>query len=167
MARRMLAPINSIKHYVQFESTNIATGTRRSIVVVDGSLAPAVSATSDVIEGAIVKAIFIEFWVRSVAAAGEETKFQLAVEKAPSGHAGLTFTELNNMQAYDNKKNVLFYSQGVIGDLTTQAIPVVRQWFKVPKGKQRFGLGDRLMMSISSTGATMNSCGFSTYKEYR
>ncbi len=164
--RRMLAPINSVKHYVQKENATVASGAREGVVLIDATAAPATSATSDVKEGSIVKAAFIELWVKSNASAGTDTKFQFQLEKVPAGQVGISFTQMNNLSAYDNKKNTLFYSQGVLGDLTTQAIPVVRQWFKIPKGKQRFGLGDRLIMNITATGAEINTCGFSTYKEY-
>ncbi len=162
----MVAPINSVKHYVQTENQTVATGARLNVVLADGAIAPAASTTADVKEGSLVKAVFIEQWVKSNATAGTDTKFQFALEKVPTGAGGLTFAEMNNLQAYDNKKNILYYSQGVIGDLTTQAIPIVRQWFLIPKGKQRFGLGDRLIFSISSTGDEINTCGFATYKEY-
>ncbi len=164
--RRMLAPINTVKHYVQMENTSTATGARRSVELVDAIVAPATAGTESVKEGAIVKAIFIELWVKSSATAGTFTKFQLAFEKVPTAVAPLTFTQMNNLQAYENKKNILFFSQGVIGDLTTQALPVVRQWFKVPKGKQRMGLGDRLVLAISATSQAIQTCGFATFKEY-
>ncbi len=162
----MVAPIHSVKHYVQTENSTVESGARLNVVLVDGAIAPAVSTTAEVHEGSLIKAIFIEQWVKSNASAGTDTKFQFALEKVPTGAGGLTFAEMNNLQAYDNKKNILFFSQGVVGDLTTQSIPVTRQWFKIPKGKQRFGLGDRLIMSISATIAQINTCGFSTYKEY-
>ncbi len=166
MARRMLAPIHSVKHYVQSENQEVATAVRVNVVVVDATAAPATSTTADVQEGSLVKAVFIEHWVHSRATAGNETKFQFVLEKVPTGASGITFAEMNNLAAYDNKKNILFFSQGVLGDLTTQSIPVVRQWFKIPKGKHRFGLGDRLIISIGTTGASIDTCGFSTYKEY-
>ncbi len=78
-----------------------------------------VSNTEDVIEGAIVKAVFIELWVKSNAPAGTEDKFQFAIEKVPAGAAPLSFTDMNNLQSYQNKKNILYFTQGVIGDLTT------------------------------------------------
>ncbi len=162
----MLAPINSVKHYVQNENQTIATGVRKNFVLVDATPAPGNANIFDIKEGSLVKAIFIEMWVKSNASAGTDTKFQLSLEKVPTGTAGLTFTQMNNLSSYDNKKNVLFFSQGVIGDLTTQAIPIVRQWFAIPKGKQRFGLGDRIILSISSTAAEINTCGFAVYKEY-
>ncbi len=164
--RRMLAPINTVKHYVQLENSTIASGAARGNAVVDAVIAPAAANTRDVREGAIVKAIFFESWVKSNASAGTDTKFQTAIEKVPAGATALTFTQMNNLQAYDNKKNILFYSQGVIGDLTTQAIPIVRNWFKIPKGKQRMGLGDRIVLTTTSTGAEINHCGFTTFKEY-
>ncbi len=74
---------------------------------------------------------------------------------------------MNNLMVYPNKKNILFYSQGVIGDLTTQSIPVVRNWFLIPKGKQRMGLGDKIVETLTATAAVIQNCGFSTYKEYK
>ncbi len=162
----MLAPITSVKHYVQMENQGISSGARRSLNLVDAVVAPAVSTTDEVHEGSLVKAVYIESWVKSNATAGQDTKFQLALEKVPAAADPLTFTEMNNLQAYQNKKNILYYSQGVLGDLTTGAIPVIRQWFKIPKGKQRFGLGDRLVLAITSTAFDLNNCGFATYKEY-
>ncbi len=164
--RRMLAPINSVKHYIHVENATVASGARRGVVLIDATAAPATSAVEDVKEGAIIKAVFIESWVKSNASAGTDTKFQFQIEKVPAGQVGVSFTQMNNLQTYDNKKNTLFFSQGVIGDLTTQAIPVVRQWFKIPKGKQRFGLGDRLIINVAATAAEINNCGFATYKEY-
>ena len=165
MPRRMQAPINSIKHYVQAENANQGSGTRRLISVVDAVSVPT-SNPGEVHQGAIVKAVFLEYWIHSNAGNNMDVKFQMVLEKAPSGVGGISFTDMNNLHVYTNKKNILFYSQGVLGDDTTSAIPVVRQWFKIPKGKQRFGLGDELIVSISATVNDINICGFATYKEY-
>ncbi len=164
---RMLAPINSIKHYVQRDQASIAAAARDSILIVDATAQNAVTAVNDVVEGSIVKAIFLEYWLHSEAAAGSEPKFQLVVEKVPAGQSAITFAQMNNLMSYPNKKNILFFSQGILGDQTTQSVPVVRQWFKIPKGKQRFGLGDQFVVSISATSFTMVVCGFATYKEYK
>ncbi len=163
----MLAPINSVKHYVQIEEAALSDGAARNNVLVDAVAPPGASSTDAVIEGAIIKAIYVEYWIKSNASAGTDVKFQFAVEKVPTGAAAVTFTQLNNMQVYDNKKNVLYFSQGVLGDLTTSSMPVFRSWILIPKGKQRFGLGDRFVISLGGTGATIQNCGFSTYKEYR
>ncbi len=165
--RGMVAPINSIKHYVNVENVSVTSGTARGMKVVNAVAQQSVSATNDVVEGSIVKAIFLELWLRSQASAGTDTKFQFVFEKVPAAAASITFTQMNNLMSYPNKKNVFFVSQGVIGDLTTQSIPVVRNWFKIPKGKQRMGTNDELVMSVSATGSAIDSCGISTYKEYK
>ncbi len=166
MARKMLATINSIKHYVQNENAATASGAARSIVLVDAAIAPANTNTFDVKEGAVIKAVFLELWLRSNAAAGTSMKFQLVIEKVPSGLTSVTFTQSNNLQTYDNKKNILHYSQGVLGDIATTSLPIFKSWLLIPKGKQRFGLGDRLVATLSATSASLNNCGFATYKEY-
>ncbi len=163
----MLAPINSIKHYVQIENAVIASAAVGASEIVDAKEQNAQSAASDVVEGSVIKAIYLEIWIKSNASATEDTKFQLIIEKIPQAGVAPTFTEMNNLQTYKNKKNVLFFSQGVIGDGTTQAIPVVRQWFKIPKGKQRFGLDDRFLVTVSATAFAINRCGFAVYKEYK
>ncbi len=167
MRHRMLAPIVSIKHYVQQEKTGIASGAKFPVEIVQGVGQSAVTNTSDVVEGSVVKAVFLEFWVKSNASAGTDNKFQLVIEKLQFNAVPISFTQMNNLMSYPNKRNILFFSQGVIGDLTTQSVPIVRQWFKIPKGKQRFALGDELVLSVSATGAELELCGFSTYKEYK
>ncbi len=160
--------INAIKHYVQLENASIASGARRSfqfVTAVDQNTAG--TSTDQVLEGSIIKAVFVEVWMKSNSTAGTDNKFQVCVEKVPAGQASITFTQMNNMMAYPNKKNVFHFGQGVLGDLTTQSMPVLRQWFKIPKGKQRFGLDDVFVASMSATGAAFDSCGFSTYKEYK
>ncbi len=165
--RRMVAPIVSTKHYVQLENAQLAIGAVRSSNLVDAVALQAVNDPDEVQEGSLVKAVFIEHWVKSFAGAGEDAKFQLVVEKVPAGQASITFAQMNNLMAYPNKKNVLFFSQGVIGDLTTQAIPVVRNWFLIPKGKQRMGISDKIVETLSATSGVLQNCGFSTYKEYK
>ncbi len=165
--RGMVAPIVAIKHYVNVENTSVTAGTARPMVVVNAVAQQSVTATNHVVEGSLVKAIFLELWIKPNGTAGNDTKFQFVFEKVPASQASITFTQMNNLMAYPNKKNVFFVSQGVLGDLTTQSIPVVRNWFKIPRGKQRMGAGDELTMTVSATNFTVDSCGVSTYKEYK
>ncbi len=164
---RMFAPIVAIKHYVQKENASLASGAAINVEVVDAVAQSAVTDTQDVVEGSLVKAIYSEYWFKSDAAAGTGTKFQLVFEKVPAGATAITFAGQNNLQAYLNKKNILYFTQGAVGDLSTNSIPMVRNWFKIPKGKQRMGLGDSIVVTISTTGANADVCGFSTYKEYK
>ncbi len=167
MPRRNLQPINSIKHYVQASTATVVSGAIGVVDVVDGAVAPAAATTSEVREGAVVKAIYLEMWMVGHGETGASTQFNYALIKLPSGLSDPTFANIQNLMAYPNKKNVFFHSQGVIGDKTTQAIPVVRQWFKIPKGKQRIGVGDKIVFAVTATGQSIQRCGFATYKEYR
>ncbi len=163
----MLAPIVSIKHYNNIENASVADAARRTMVAVNAVAQQSVSGTNDVVEGSIIKACFFEIWFKGNAVAGTEDKFQLVIEKVVADQASITFTQMNNLMSYPNKKNILFTSQGVTGDLTTQSVPIIRNWVKIPKGKQRFGVGDSLVVSVSSTGATANVCGLNVFKEYK
>ncbi len=163
----MLAPLVTIKHYTNIEELNVTSGSTRPIELAQAVVITGITNASDVVEGSIIKTVFLELWLKSNAGAGIDTKFQLVIEKVPAGATSITFTQMNNLMSYPNKKNVLFVSQGVIGDNTTQAIPIVRQWFMIPKGKQRFGLDDRFIATISATGAGIQTCGISIFKEWK
>ncbi len=163
--RRMLAPINTIKHYVQLENLVVTAGTARVDSLVDA--VNIISTPDDVIEGSIVKAVYIEVWIKSNISTGNDAKFQLVIEKLVANSTPITFTQMNNLASYGNKKNILFVSQGVLGDQTTNSVAVVRNWFLIPKGKQRFGLGDNFSIAVSATTGDLNRCGFATYKEYK
>ncbi len=165
---RMLAPINTIKHYVQKSNTAVASGTRIAIPIVSAVVAPATASTDQVKEGSIIKTCFIEIWIKGTGASDATTQFNIALEKVPGAAANaMGYADMLNMGAYDNKKNILFSGQGVIGGVGGgQSIPVMRNWYKLPKGKQRFGLGDDLVVSVATTGQAMQVCGLATYKEY-
>ncbi len=166
MHRRMLAPINTIKHYTNRSNTAAASGTTVGTTLVQSVVAPATANAFSVREGAVIKAVFVEFWLKSSATAGEDVQFNFAVMKLPSDATVPDTADMTNLGAYSNKKNILFTSQGVLGDLTTQAIPVIREWIKIPKGKQRFGLGDRFNAFVLFTGTAGQVCGQAIYKEY-
>ncbi len=165
---RMAPIIQSVKHYVQRPNTSTVSGNLSAISIANAVVAPASGTTSEVQEGSIIKAVYIEFWVKSRNATdGSSMQFNVTVEKRPSNAPGMTFTNMANLGAYPNKKNVFFASQANLGDDETPSVPVLRQWIRIPKGKQRMGLGDDLMLSVSATGANLDTCGVFVYKEYR
>ncbi len=163
----MLAPIHSIKHYAHFTNTLTASAATRGAAPVVAVQGEAIGSAVEVNEGSVIKAVFIEVWLQSQATAGNTCQFAFVIVKTPAGAANISASEMLNLGAYDNKKNILFVSQGVLGDLNTQAVPIHRGWVKIPKGKQRFGLGDRLVWMLAPIGFGIQSCGISTYKEYR
>ncbi len=164
----MLAPINSIKHYINHANSSVLASAAETEVVVEAVVAPATAAVENVIEGAVIKNVFLEYWLAGDGSSGDESQFTFTVEKKRVAETDPTFTNLNNLQAYPNKKNILFTTQGVIPAMLDggMSIPVIRNWVKIPKGKQRFGLGDELIVSVGA-GSPLRFCGFATYKEYR
>jgi len=166
--RRMQPPITSVKHIVQFANTVISNGARQVIAVVTAVAPPAQGATSDVPIGASVKALFLEYWIANTGAIDTDDQFIFTLEKAPSNSPGMTFTNMLNQMAYLNKNNVIYTSQGVISPQIdgATAIPVIRQWIKIPKGKQRMSIGDRWIVNCATVGTTLNMCGQTIFKEY-
>ncbi len=166
----MKAPINSIKHYVQTSLTSVAESTVENIEVVFAVADRAAGTTpKHVLQGAVVKAVFLEYWIMSEGA--QPTFGNATVEKVEGNSDNMTFADAADLFAYNNKKNVLFCTQGLIGDANSNPIPILRQWIKIPKGKQRFGKGDKLNVNITclnpTSGEGIEVCGFATYKEYQ
>ena len=165
----MLAPIQSIKHYVQFASATITEGTVGLRELVEAvSVAAVGAATDEVEEGSVVKAVFVELWLSANGTSGQTSQFTLIVEKIPAGQDSATFTQMNNLGAYPNKKNILYTTHGILGSAVNgPTVPLIRNWVLIPKGKQRMGLGDVLAMTIAAGAEPMQNCGFTTYKEYK
>ncbi len=155
--------VHSTKHYVQQSLETVVGGTLTTL-----RLANALDVRSgdpdNVLAGSTVKAVFVEMWIRST----EVTPGTVLVSliKTPDS-SNITFADVTALHDYANKKNVFYHTQGLTNDSDANAIAFVRGWFKIPKGKQRFGLGDRLFLAIASQAPIDNvMCGFATYKEY-
>ncbi len=155
----MRPTINSDKHYVHLPVTVVTNGARTNVFILlaDNSLAAATS----VRVGSVVKAVYVELWVDSATAS---KTVSACVYKLSDGTSP-TFGEMSNMTTYSNKKNVFEFHQG-LAPTTGNIIPLFRQWIKIPKGKQRIGLGDSIKISVAATGANMNMCGVFVFKEY-
>ncbi len=166
----MVAPIVSVKHYVQQSNAALTSGSLRNQVLVDAvTVASAGSNAFDVTEGSLVKAIHLDFWCLESAASGSSTQWNAILEKVPANQAGATAAQLLNLGAYPNKKNILNSFQGNIGASVdgVNGIPYMQGWHLIPKGKQRMGLGDRVILSLTTTGNAVEICGMATYKEYQ
>ncbi len=122
----------------------------------------AIAATSSVFEGATVKAIYTEYWCK---ADNPNFTVNAIICKIPGSGTDPTFTEMNNLQTYENKKNILEAHQGLApsGD---SVLALFRHWIKIPKGKQRMGLGDKIKVFVSFSGSAGDICGLATYKDY-
>ncbi len=166
---RMVAPINSIKHYVQQTLLGITGNTVQTLSISDSVVAPAAANTFDVVQGAVIKAIYVEMWVIGTGTPTDSHSFSVTVEKLPADLTSMTFAQSTTFAAYPNKKNILYTTQGALSSRASgPAIPIIRNWIKIPRGKQRQGLGDRLVINLSNiTAIQYQICGVFVYKEYR
>ncbi len=159
--------IKSRKHIVQMSQGTVAQAAVAQNVIVLAAEATSTTPTG-VEEGAIVKACYVEFWV-SQDSASVVGSYTVVLTKIPGAAANPGSTILAALHDYDNKKNILFTAQGLLTPNDGGQVPVVRGWYKIPRGKQRFGLGDQLTLSLRNNNATaidINFCGLAIYKEY-
>ena len=157
--------IKSTKHIVQFPINEIATGIVQVIPFVVAVNVVNKDVATEVEEGAIVKAIYIELWLQNQSNLGTSI---VTVIKRSNNQQGTTFAESANLFAFPEKKNIFFSHEGLTSnDGVGNPTNIIRGWLKIPKSKQRFGLGDNLSMTISNVSANeLNSCGLAIYKEY-
>ncbi len=158
------AMVHSTKHYVQTSLNTVVAGAVSSVVLVSSVAVGSKNNATEVEEGNSVKACYIEHWVRTGDTAPGSVIFCLY--KLPGTGVAFTASQLASMHDSENKKNVLFFSQGLSNDQDADAIAVMRGWYKIPKSKQRFGLGDQLILATFAQALDQITCGFATYKEY-
>ncbi len=156
--------IHSTKHIVQAPISQIATGVVENLLVLTSVVSTTANLATEVAEGSLVKAVFVEMWLQNQSNLGHSI---IILEKVSQDQAGATFAEMGALFSYNNKKNILFTHEGLTSnDGVGNPLPVIRQWFKIPKGKQRFGLGDRLVLSISNPSSNnLDRCGMFIFKE--
>ncbi len=157
--------VHSTKHYIQYPLDQIGLGTSQNIKIVQGVAVSNKNLAIEVEEGSSVKAIFFELWLQNEGNLGE---FIMTVTKDPEDSNGPSFAEMASLNTFNNKKNVLYTTQGLTSnDGVSGPVSVIRSWIKIPKSKQRFGLGDKINLNISNVSANdLVRCGFATYKEY-
>jgi len=157
--------VHSTKHYVQHSITSITAGAIETNILVHAVAVANKDSPSEVEEGASIKACFVESWLRSSEAS--PGSFIAVLYKQPGTGVAFTGAQMAAMNSSENKKNVLWLGQGLVNDQDADALGMLRGWYKIPKSKQRFGLGDQLVLAIFAQGAIdLVHCGFATYKEY-
>jgi len=157
--------VHSTKHYVQFPFNDVGAGVVENNIIASGVAVGAKDLASEVEEGSTIKAVYVEMWLQN---ASNDASFIATLSKNPEFGLGPTFVEMASLHTYTNKKNILYTTQGLAqNDGVSGPIAIMRSFIKIPKSKQRFGLGDILSLSISNISAgVLHRCGFTTYKEY-
>ncbi len=154
--------VNTEKHIIQFSLSVVASG---AITVTNLANAVAVPASnsSHIREGAKISAVYVEMWVQSDDATAGTVIF--TIQKLPGPGADMTAAQSASLNTYTNKKNIFFTQMGLIPNNVTYPMVLVKGWIKIPKSKQRFGLTDRLQMTIHGQSNGLSFCGFVIYKE--
>ncbi len=159
----MRPPIVARKHYVQVSLATVLSGAALATRVCFGVVPNAVDQEFEVAEGAVVKAIYFEMWVRAGDTSPGSTLISIIKTK---DNQTPTFTDVTALHDYTNKANVFYHTQGLTNDQDADAIPFIRQWIKIPKGKQRMAFGDSWWIVIAAQALDNIVCGFATYKSY-
>ncbi len=163
----MRPPINSRKHIVQHTEFTVASASVTTFDEINAVPLQDVNTAIEIVEGSVVKAVYIELWLMG----GEtlaESSFVLICEKSQSGQGNPSFATMTTLDAYTNKKNVLYTTQGLLAEGGVgNPTPVLRQWIPIPKSKQRFGLRDKFRIHIAALGSLdVLGCGLTIYKSY-
>ncbi len=158
--------VNTKKHISQISQGTVAQATKTTFIAAV-AIEGAPTTPSHVKEGAIVSACYVELWL-SQDSASTIGSYTVILEKVPGVGGTITAGDMAALHDYDNKKNIFFTGQGLLTPNDGGQVPVMRQWYKIPKSKQRFGLGDTLSVSYRNNNVTaidINHCGLFVYKE--
>ncbi len=159
--------IHSKKHVLQMSQFTIAQSAINTQVIAKAQ--EAISTTPDAVEvGSSIKAVYVELWLGN-ASSTVVGSYTTILYKNPGGGLGASSTQLASLHDYDNKKNILFTSQALVPPTDGGQVQVMRGWYKIPKGKQRFGLNDKIELVTRNNNLTsvdVNGCGLAIYKEY-
>ncbi len=164
----MKAPIHSRKHYVQISQSQVAQAAILNTTIAKG-IEGASATPAEVSEGAIVKAVWAEVWVQN-ASTTIIGSFTAGFVKEPGGSNPLASADAAALHDYDNKKNLFYVTQALVGPNDSNLMLLYKGWIKIPKGKQRMGLNDKLVWFVRNNNATsiaIEVCGVFVYKEFQ
>ncbi len=156
--------INSEKRIVQISLSNIAALATAGTNFVDAVQDPSATDPTQVAVGSVVKAVYVELWL--LGSGQQPNTSSVIVCKKATGTVSPNFTQMQNLNGWEGKKNIFEMHQGLIGDANTNPSPFFRGWIKIPKGKQRFGLGDKMLFNIAAITEDMQFCGVIIFKVY-
>ncbi len=160
----MKPTINSTKTIYQSTPFTVAAAAIGIVQPLVGKDAADVNITGEVVAGAVVKAIYCEYWV-TTDGAGQGSVI-LTVEIRSAASSAMTYADAAGLDSYANKNRVLFTTQGLTPGNTENPQNFVRQWIKIPKGMQRFKKDDVIVINVASPTGGVAVCGFSLYKAY-
>ncbi len=159
-----LRPINRIKHVVdgQFGNTLAVANDFNLILTVDN---PVLANRTEVATGSKVHGIYLKVEAYATTA-GALSNFYIIIMKNPGGN--LVLPAANIVGANDNKKYVI-HQEMVMLEKAVNGNPrtVFNGVVMIPRGYQRNGPNDTLVLRMFSPGVDTDSCVQCHYKEFR
>jgi len=156
--------VHSQKHIVQYSIFTATGGVATNKAIVTAVAVGNKNLPEEVEEGSTIKAVYLELWARSSSATPGSG--QMIVYKRGGDTTFASGVDMAQLHDWDNKKNILYTTQGLINDNDADAINLIKGWIKIPKGKQRFGLGDKLAFTVFDLTVDVVNCGVAIFKEY-
>ncbi len=166
--RRMLAPIVTRKHIIPKGVEAIAVAGISNMIIANAVDTPVNTTATEVNIGSVIKAVYIEMWIRGDDESAAPANVFVSFEKLIGSSGSMIFADATGINTYDNKSNTFYVTQGLTSAGTANsAIPFMRGWFKIPKGFQRMAIGDRLHLNIVALNHDLEACGIFVFKEYQ
>jgi len=156
--------IDSEKRIVQITLSAVTGFAQASVNIVDAKQSITATDPREVSIGTVVKAVYLELWL--LGSGQQPNTSSVWFYKLPSGTGVPTAGQLADMNGWDNKNNILEAHMGLVGDANTNPTPFFRGWIKIPKGKQRMSIGDKIGFSILAITEDVQFCGIAIYKRY-
>ncbi len=155
--------VHTEKHLLQNSLFTVAASAifNRTIAVAVSS--PASASGIDVREGCTISAVYCEMWIHTDDATSGTAVITL--EKVESQAPLMLAADSAALNNYDNKKNIFYSQVGLTPNNITYPMAAIKGWFKIPKGKQRFSLNDRIVLNILAQSNGLNACGMFIFKE--
>lgn len=163
--RRALAlrPINSVKNIVDGTFLGVSGGTQTKTLVANG-VNDYTGASGQVPIGATVKSVYL--FIQILDSGSTATNVDWYIWKGPLDlNAGMPAPGATGGD--ENRKYILHEEKGIPGNALDGAFPLTfKGVIKIPRGRQRFGEGDRLQ--VNAVGASAyNMCLKCIYKFYQ
>ncbi len=155
--------VHTEKHIVQRSLGAVAAGAIDAFDFAVAVSLPTAGNSVHVREGSTISAVWLEMWISGDDAT--QSSAIITLEKLIGSSAPMTAAESASLNAYDNKRNVFHIQMGLIPPDIQYPMASIKGWFKIPRGKQRFSLGDRLALNIHGQSNGVSFCGNIIYKE--
>ncbi len=159
-----LRPVHSIKHIIDLQG-GLTVGTVTSNTLILAKDAPVLAGEIEVETASTISAIFLNIQVAASSTAALANVY-MAVSKNPGGN--LADIDPQTVGDDDNKKFVI-HQEMIMTEKNTTAIPrtLFKGVIRIPRGYKRFGINDKLVVTLKSPGVTMDFCIQCIYKEFR